>query len=325
MFRWLRTGNPYHALILLVYAIAVKYYFLVHPLPAVLMPASDGLLYTWLTEMLGHWLSVQGFAIAAFVVLFAEALLVNTLLNRFRVLPGNTYFPAFCFLLFSSFFEAWNRFSAPLVCSLVLVALLAELLQLYTTDRSRSKSFSLGFLGGVAALIYLPAVILLVVIWVALLISRPFRLAEWILAVAGMACPVYFLATALFLTGRLSLVTALPAPAVSYPHLTTAYWLGAGIALVIGWFLVGSIRLQQDYMKLMIHIRKCWQILLGFVCVGVALPFFAGTFAFAGWLAAFLPMTAFIALAFLGIRRPWLQTVVHLSALAYIVLSQWVY
>lgn len=327
MFRWLRTGNPYQVLLLLVYAIVIKYYFLIHPLAPVLHPDSDGLLYPGLIHILSKdvLLSATGFGILVFVLLFIQALLINTILNHFRIMPGNSYFPAFCFLLFSSFFRDWNTFSPALVANLLLLGFLAQLFQLYATPNVRSKAFSLGFLAGLASLIYLPLLGLVVVIWVTLLVSRPFRLAEWILAVTGVVCPYYFLGTGLFLTGRLSLMEGMRMPTFGYPHLTTAYWLLAGMILLIWWFLFGAIRLQQDYMKMMIHTRKCWQILLTFICLGLVLPFFPGVFSFSGWLVAFLPMTAFLSLGFWHIRKNWLALVVHLSALAYIFLFQWVY
>lgn len=312
---------------LVVYAIIIKYYFLLHPGNPLHQPGSDGPLYRWLAIFLegSVHLSREAFGVTAFICILLIALLSNATLNRFRVLPGNSYFPAFCFLLFSSFFREWNDFSAPLLADLILVLFLVQLFQLYATDQSRSKSFSLGFLAGLASLFYLPCLGLVVLIWLTLLISRPFRPAEWILALAGVACPWYFLGTALFLAGRFGLLTDIPLPTLSYPHLTTAYWLLAGMILLIWWFLFGSLRLQQDYMKMMIHIRKCWQILLAFLCLGLALPFLPGSFSFAGWLIAFLPMTAFTALGFWHIRRNWLATAVHLSALAYIFLFQWVY
>jgi hypothetical protein len=327
VFRWLRTGNPYNVLLLLVYAIVIKYYFLLHPAPPLSHPPSDGPLYPFLVSWLRDQaaLSNAAFGILTFILLFIEALLLNGTVNRFRVMPGSNYFPAFCFLLFSSFFIEWNTFSAPLVAGFLLLILLNQLFQLYATQQSRSKAFGLGFIAGTASLFYLPVLGLLLLIWITLLISRPFRLAEWILAIAGLICPYYFLGTGLFLTDQLHLLTALPLPKLSYPHLTTAYWLLAGMILLIWWFLFGSIRLQQDYMKMMIHTRKCWQILLVFICLGLALPFLPDTFSFAGWLVAFLPMTVFIAMGFWHIRKSWLALCVHLSALVYIFLLQWVY
>jgi hypothetical protein len=114
-------------------------------------------------------------------------------------------------------------------------------------------------------------------------------------------------------------------PEFGYPHLEVSYWLLAGMILLIWWFLYGSLHLQKDYMKMLIHTRKCWQIMLAFVCIGLILPFLPDDFSFSGWQIAFIPITAFLSIGFLHIRRGWIATVVHLSALAYIFLFQWIY
>lgn len=327
MFRWLRTGNPYNVVLLLIYAIVIKYRFLLHASGPLVQHSADGWFYPYLVEILQQkaGLSDTGFAIIAFLLLFFEALLLNSIVNRFRVLNGNNYFPAFCFLLFSSFFQEWNTFSAPLIANLPVLAVLYQSFQLYSTQKSRSKTFSIGFLTGLATLLYMPVVGLLILVWIALLLSRPFRLAEWILVIIGILCPYYFLATALFLANRIHLLSGLIYPEFGYPHLATSYWLMAGMILLIWWFLVGSIRLQQDYMKMLIQTRKCWQILLAFVCIGLILPFLPDDFSISGWLVAFIPLTVFLSIGFFHIRRGWIATIVHLMVLAYIFLFQWKY
>ena len=327
MFRLLRTGNPYNVLLLLIYAIVIKYYYLLHGAGPVIQSTADGWLYPYIV----HWLQQKaelshlGFSILVFIILFIEALLLNSIFNRFRILQTNNFFPAFCFLLFSSFFKEWNVFSAPLITNFLMLAFLYQSFQLYSTPQSRSRAFSMGFITGLASLLYMPAVGLLLLIWIALLLSRPFHLAEWILAVTGIICPYYFLFIILFLAGRLPLALQLSYPKFGYPHLETSYWMLAGMILLIWWFLYGSLRLQKDYMKMLIHIRKCWQILLAFVCVGLILPFLPDDFSFSGWQIAFLPITAFLSFGFLHIRRSWVATLVHVSALAYLFLFQWVY
>lgn len=327
MFRWLRTGNPYNALFLLIYALVIKYFFLAHPVAAVAEPAIDGWLYPYLVSFLRHQAGFGplGFSLFAFVLLFIEALLLNGIVNRFRIIPGTSYFPAFCFLLFSSYFRVWNRFSSPLLALLFLLAVLAQMFRLYSAEQSRSRSFTIGFILGTASLFYLPALALLPLVWITLLITRPFRLAEWILAVAGAICPYYFLGTVLFLAGHLSLLKSVPFFFLSYPVLHGAYVLSAGMAILIWWFLFGSMRLQQDYMKMMIQMRKCWQVLLAFLCVSLVLPFLPNIFSISGWMIAFMPLAVFIALGFWHIRKGWVAALVHLTALAYVFLVQWVY
>lgn len=327
MFRWLKTGNPYNVLLLLIYAIVIKYHFLLHASAPALQPSADGWLYPFLVNLLQHQagLSDTGFSIIAFIILFLEAILLNSIVNRFRILNGNNYFPAFCFLLFSSFFKEWNVFSAPLITNLLVLAILFQSFQLYNTDQSRSKSFSLGFLSGLASLLYMPLLGLLLLVWIALLLTRPFRPAEWILAIMGILCPYYFLITILFLAGSLPLLSGMRYPQFGYPHLVTSYWVLVGMIMLIWWFLVGSLRLQQDYMKMLINIRKCWQILLAFVCIGLALPFLPDHFSISGWLIALIPMTVFLAIGFRHIKRGWVATLAHLIALVYIFLFQWIF
>lgn len=327
MFRWLRSGNPYHVIILLVYAICIKYFYLVHPLPVVAHPESEGGLYRYILHYLqGLSFGPVSFALLAFILLFIEAILLNTVVNRFKLLPANSYFPAFCYLLFTSFFPEWNVFSAPLLANLLLVVILPQLLNLYSAQQPRSSAFSLGFFMGIGGLIYAPVLAMLALIWIALLVSRPFRLAEWVVAVVGVLCPYYFLCTILFLLDKLSVIpTLVPAPALSYPDLLPYPWVLGGAVFLLIWFLYGNIRMQQDHMKMMIHARKCWQILLAFVTTGFILAFLPDRFSFSGWLVAFLPMAVFIAMAFWHIQKGWLAMAVHLCALAYVFVVQWVY
>lgn len=327
MFRWLRSGNPYIVLFLLIYALIIKSYFLLHPQLPVIMPHADGVAYSWLVHWLGQnvGLGKTGFTTLAFLLVVIQSLLLNSIINRYHIIPKFSFFPAFCFLLFSSFFASWNYFSSPLITNLLLLGLLQQLLSLYSSQQPRSKAFNLGLLVGVASMIYLPAFYLVVLVWISQLISRPFRLGELILTLLGLLCPYYFLATILLLIGQLEILTTLPIPGLSYPQLEDAYWILAGMGLLLWWFLYGSIRLQQDYMKMLIHIRKGWVILLTFICIGLILPFLTQTFSFGGWLIAFTPMVVFISIGFWHVRNRWFATLIHLTALAFIILIQWVY
>ncbi len=329
MFRWFRSGNPFTVLFLLAYAVVVKSPYLLHLLPpeggaAAYRSPGDGYLYPYLLDWLQRGLGPGGFALLAFVLLFLQAWMLNGTVNRFRLLPGSSFFPAFCFLLFSSFFPAWNTFSSALVANLLVLCILPLLFQGYATQHPRGNAFNTGLLAGLASLLYFPAFLLCALLWGALLVNRPFRLAEWLLVLFGFLCPYYFLGAALFLTDHWSL-GLMPWSGFSYPVLLHrgGYAVLGGLVWVIGWFLFGSLRLQPLYMKMLIQARKCWTVLLAMVCVTLAFPFFSDTFSLAGWLPAFLPMAAFIAIGFWHIRREWLALTIHLLSLAFVFLHGW--
>ncbi len=326
MFRWLRTGNPYTFFHLLLYSLVIKFYYLSHPAGPLVAPLSDGLLYEWIVR----WLKEEagfgpaGFTVTSFIVLFVEATVLNTQVNRFRVLPGVSFFVAFCFLLFSSFFISWNVFSAPLVAGLFMLLLVRQFFRLYDHPTGRTAAFNLGLIVGMAGLIYLPALVLLLLVWFALLVSRPFRLAEWILVVVGLLCPYYFVATFLFLTDQLSVFATFPLPGFSLPETHYSYWVVGGLTGLLAYFLYGGLRLQQIYPKMLIHTRKSWTILLAFLIIGLALPFIPNRFQIAGWLIAFVPMTVIIACGLWHVKKRWFGLLLHLVALAFVFFLQWV-
>ncbi len=325
MFRWLRSGNPYSLIYLLFYALVIKFYYLIHPVGPVLSPASDGLIYQPLIQGLEHRLNMgpEGFTILAFLFLLAEAIVLNAQVNRFRILPGTTYFTAFSFILFSGFIASWNAFSAPLLAGLLILALVHQLFKLHNTTTPRSTAFNLGLTVGFASLLYFPAIALLLVVWFALVSVRPFRLSEWILVVLGVFCPYYFIGTVLFLTDRLYRMKDIPLPGFSVPELVYSYWILSGMIGLLLYFIYGSLRLQQDYSKMLIYVRKSWIILLAFLTIALALPFLPDTFRVDGWFIAFFPISIFIACGFSHLKKQWFGWLLHLLALGFVLFVQW--
>ena len=325
MFRWLRTGNPSTFIYLLLYTLVVKFFYLTHPVAALLSPASDGLLYGPLVRFLRQQVGLGplGFTVLSLFVILLLAVMLNFQVNKFRLLPGASYYPAFCFIVFSSFFSFWNVFSAPLVAAVPLLLVLRELLGLFDHPSGRTAAFNMGLFVGLAGLFYMPALALLLLIWFALLTARPFRLAEWILAVVGVLCPFYFAATVLFLTDNLALFAAQPLPGISIPETAYSYWIIGATAGLLVYFLYGSLRLQQEYSKMLIHIRKAWVLVLAFVIISLALPFLPDVFDLDGWLVAFLPMSLIIACGFWHVRKKGFALLLHLLALAFVLYLQW--
>ncbi len=325
MFQWLRSGNPYTFIYLLFYALIVKFYYLTHPVEPVFSAPSDGLAYKPFVHWLENTLHVgaEGFTICAILLILVEGIVLNAQINRFHILPGTTHFTAFSFILFSGFLDSWNAFSAPLVAGMFMLALVYQLFKLYDTPRPRATAFNLGLTVGFASLLYFPAMALLLVVWFSFVSMRPFRLSEWILALLGVLCPYYFIATIFFLTGHWDWMKEIPIPGFSIPKLVYSYWILSGMTGLLLYFIYGSFRLQQDYTKMLIHIRKSWTALLAFLIVALVLPFLPDVFRVDGWFIAFIPMSIFIACGFFHIKKRGLGWFLHLLALGFVLYIQW--
>src|SRR6185503_809696 len=69
--------------------------------------------------------------------------------------------------------------------------------------QAKSTLYNIGFAIGITTFFYFPSLAFALLIIFALVITRPPRLAEWIIAVLGIATPWYLLFAWLFLTNRL--------------------------------------------------------------------------------------------------------------------------
>jgi hypothetical protein len=308
-----RSGNPYTILLLVVYTLFIKAYFIFHPaLPVA--HAADGFLFNVLDERLNSIFHDRAgwFVLLTMLLLLTQALTLNRIVNDARLLPKSTYLPAMSYLLITTFFKEWNVFSAALIVNTVMLWALPLMLALYSKTSARNIVFNIGMIIGIASLVYFPAIIFLLLIWAVLMITRPFRPAEWILAALGLVCPFYFVGTYLFLTGRMKLFLKIPFAGLSYPKLPQEYFALASMALIILLFIFSLFRIQQVYFKMLIQVRKGWMILLAYVIVAVIASFINKAFSINMWIMGMIPFAAFMANAFWNMKRNLVANSVHL-------------
>ncbi|CAL1516527.1 hypothetical protein [Chitinophaga sp. MM2321] len=323
MIRFFRSGNPLTVLLLLMYTLLVKFYYLLHPV-AYIADGSEGLLY----ELLVKWLhglvggSPLFFTSVAIIIIFLQALLFTKVINHHRLFPRSTYLPAMCFLLFTSMLQSWNVFSPALLVNLIMVWVFSSITELYTRTSARDVVFNIGFALGVCGLFYFPAIILCLLLLVSMLIMRAFRLAEWIIAILGLICPLYLMGTYLFLTGQITLLRKIPNIGLSLPRITDYKVWGAMVACVL-FFVIGWLVLQRPLKKMLIQGRKIWAVLIIYVLVAVLVPFFNVHFSPGYWVLVVLPVSIFAGHVFWSVTNDTFANIIHFITLAYVIVMQY--
>jgi hypothetical protein len=141
--------------------------------------------------------------VASVVFLCGGAFVFNLIINSNETLSKNSFFPAFLFVLLSS--EAFSSYSFhPALAANVLVVLaMMRMMKSYRMDDSKSLFFDGAFLISAASLIYFPAITLLPLVFICLIILRPFIWREWAMAFLGMAGPHVLVASVMYVLGRL--------------------------------------------------------------------------------------------------------------------------
>ncbi|MBU1011119.1 MAG: hypothetical protein KKD74_13370 [Bacteroidetes bacterium] len=143
-------------------------------------------------------LSILGFALIFVQAFFFNAIISeNNLQNRVGSVGMLVYL-----LLFSRAPELFGF--TPVVFSTVFVlATMHNLYQLYDSKNPIMPVFQAAFYAGMATLCYFPAVVLLVVIFGVLIITRTNGLREWLIPFFGFFTPFFFLASWYFLNNEL--------------------------------------------------------------------------------------------------------------------------
>jgi hypothetical protein len=323
VIKFFRSGNPLTVLLLFIYLLFVKFYYLIHP-SVYQADGSEGLLYTeitrWLENVAGK--SAVFFTCLAMLLQFLQALLFTRIINAHRLFSKDTYLPAMCFLLFTSLLDGWNVFSPALLVNTVMLWIFSSISDLYMRASARDVAFNMGFALGLCGLMYFPSVLFLALLLLSLLIMRAFRLAEWIIGLLGILCPFYLLATWLFLTDRTGLILDMPVISFHLPAITDYKVWGALIANLL-FFVTGWLLLQRTFKKMLIQGRKIWATTVIYVLVAMLIPFFSGHFSPNYWMLAVLPISLFAGNVFWTITNNTIANAIHVVILVYMVLMQY--
>ncbi len=317
-----KANNPLNTFFLFIYGILLKLPWFLHPrIPA--SQKTDGFLFTELLKALtsvGNGLPAI-YPFICYLLLFTQAITFNKLINDQKMMQRPNYLPAMSYLLLTSMFNEWNVLTAPLVINTLLIWVWARMSTLYSNNNPKTTLFNIGMMIGISTFFYFPSLAFVLLIISALIVSRPFILAEWVVSILGIITPYYFLFAWLFLSNRLY-GYKLPQFEISYPKFHQNYWELAGICVIILAFLTGGYFVQANFRKQLVQVRKRWSLLLLYLAVAIFVPFINATSTFEYWILTGIPLSAYTACAFLYPVKRWLPVALHwLMVLVVIVVS----
>jgi len=319
-----RQKNSSNVLILLVYALTLKFNLFLHPtLP--LRQEEDNYLYNGLVDFL---LPLNFppilYSFLVFVLLFTQATLLNRICNTQKMLAKSTYLPAMSYILITSLMPDWNQFSAPLIINSLLIWVYYRMMLLYNTPKGASAIFNIGVIMGLITLFYQPALVYILLIWLALYIMRPFIIREWVIGLLGVTTPYYFLAILLYLGNQWSWKKVIPALNISLPAMPSSIFITISIGLMVLAFIIGGFYVQNNLSKMLIQVRKNWSLLLLFLILSTFITLVNGSNNYVNWLLCAVPLAAFHAAAYFYPPGKIFPLVLHWNIFAYaIYLNYW--
>lgn len=318
-----KANNPFNTFLLFIYGLLLKLAWFINPqLPVI--KETDGFLFKDILYTLQHTGSQFPllYPIITYFLLFMQAIAFNKLINDQRMMQRPNYLPAMSYLLITSMFSEWNILSAPLLINTLLIWVWAKMSSLYSNNSPKSTLFNIGMAVGVSTFFYFPSLSFVLLIIFGLIVSRPFILAEWVIAIVGIITPYYFLFSYLFLTDSIQ-DYRLPKFVIGYPKFNQNYWELTGICLMVLAFLIGIFFVQSNFRKQLVQVRKRWSLLLLYLVVAVFVPFINATHTFEYWILAAIPLAAYVGCSFLYPAKRWVSVLIHWLMVAVAIVTSY--
>jgi hypothetical protein len=325
MIRFFKALNPLNILWLVVILFVSRAGYLVNA-PAN-MPFAFGEPFARLLIVPGMYfnaVSTSYNVLLACVIVFAQALLLNHLVNHYNLLGKPTFLPALMYVTVSGLFTSFLVLSPPLIGNFLLIWMLFKLFSFYKSNDAKSSAYDLGMIVAVGSVIYLPFIYLFLVVWIALIIFRPLNWREVLAGIVGYATVFFFLAVYYYMNDSLSQFYSIWLPlGTKFPDSINIHYLSYVVLIpVIVILSLCFIKLQQNFFKSYVQIRKSFQLL--FVVFLVAgLSFYVKTpFNLNHFLLCAVPCSVFFSYYFLYAKNKWFYESLYLLLLISIIYFQ---
>jgi hypothetical protein len=317
-----RSQSPLTYPLLFVYGLLLRLSAFLDPSPPVTGPA-DGFLYDGLvaaTAMPGGTLPLL-FPFIAYLLVFVQALTLDGLMNRERLLPGAGRLPAMSYLLVTALLPDGWRLSAPLLANTLVLPALSLLGAAMNNRRAGRLMFLAGLLVGLATLVHFPAVLFLLLPYWAIVSMGPFTAAVWVLALTGFLLPFYYTLSLQYLLSAWDPASVWKAFRPGLPGMGASGigpWAWSVLLLPLA---SGIWHVNRQVFRMLIRSRKCWYLFLFQLALAAVTPFLLPSAAGSGWVSLAPGLSALHANAYVQPRRRWVPELMHWACLLVILLA----
>jgi hypothetical protein len=132
------------------------------------------------------------------VLCLIESLLINRIVNSYRVTTKKNYLGGVMFVIFTSLVPECMVLSPALVSALILILCIDKVFELAKPEKMYGHIFDLGFLSGVAMLFYFPAIYFLIFVSIGFFMMKSVTFRERVMIFTGFFCVLAVVFTVYF-------------------------------------------------------------------------------------------------------------------------------
>ena len=279
--------------------------------------------YRWVGEFF------QKLPILSVITGFLLTIVLGTLLVRLNTtyffINQRTYLPALFFILGASVIVPLQRVNPVLIAGGFLMIALFRMFGTYKNPKTSFQFFDAGIWIGLGSLFYANLIFYLPVLWIGMIILRPFIWREWLITIFGYITPVVLiLAVHYLIRGEIldmllifkeNLLTPYHFGSFDLSHLLFFSFLGLLI-------LIFSLQMIRKISMRKISSRKYLKIMLWIFILTLIIYFFVPSASVELIFILFIPLSYLFTHFFISVRSAWLSDILFVLFLASLVVVQ---
>ncbi len=309
MIRQIKSNSPGNIMLILFFA-ALTWLGRFWTPEAIEIKRRGALYVSPLWRPVEDWLTQHPIAnvLFPFFILLLVAFMLVRINRKHILLNERTYLPAIFFVLMSGAWMEVQGGHAIWIGLLVMFLVIDTLFQLYRSNYALGSLYMAGFFIAIGSLLYVPFIFYLILIYVALVLLRPFIGREWLVPLLGVATPYLFVFTYYFVftDNFYQLVTVLLNNLDYYfqwPELSLYYRIY--VALLLFLVLIASSVMLRNLRAKKVRTRKFFELFLWIFILSLAQFLLLPNVGTEILLVAILPTTFVFTEYMYHTRRKW--------------------
>ncbi|WP_411275348.1 DUF6427 family protein [Daejeonella sp.] len=307
MIKQFRSINPVNIILLAGMTLLLRIGIFIHPPDQVSVDFIEPFTRFLVPLPENTYPVITNIYLAAFL-LFIQALIFNTIINSYNLLGKSTYLPALLYISAGSLFIPFLILSPALFCNFLLLWMVEKFLSIYKRDQVSSVMYDLGMMVALGTLIYFPFIAMLPVLWISLIIFRPFYWREWLAVLIGLFTIFFFLGVFYYWNDSLDQFYRIWLPLASkFPTNLRINLYDTLVLLPVASILIlGFIQLQKNFFRSVVHLRKSFQLLFFMFVTGLVSFYLKEDLRLYHFLLCAPPVAALMAYYFVHASPGWL-------------------
>jgi hypothetical protein len=218
--------------------------------------------------------------ILAFGIMILEAVMLVRINAKFVLIQQRTFLPALFFVILAGHSPVLLQMNPVLPAVLFLLIVLDIIFHSYRDEPNSYRFFEAGIFLGLGSLFYAPLIYMLLFIWIANAVQRPFYWREYFFPFLGSLIPYIFVFAFIFFEDKsipefLSRIKSNFVFSFNFPEYHWVYW---GFAIYLAFMiLLAGVFMMSVFQFRKIYIRDYFMVLFWlFICGTVVFIFLSG-------------------------------------------------